>query len=672
MMHTKNLPLPQFLNINLSTFPITLDALLKENLKQIDSIVKDNPHDWSHLITPLEDLNDVIEKYWSPMSHCHAVINSPARRECYQACLPKLSAYEAAVGQNSALYQAIKAIPQDSLDSTQQKIIADHCQDFELSGVALPADKKKRFESIQARLSELSNQFDNHLLDATQAFTLTITDEKSLQGLPAHALETAKALATEKNIHGWILTLEMPCYLAVMTYADDRHLRETIYQAYVTRASDQGPQAEQFDNTNVINEILSLRQEKAQLLGFANYAELSIATKMAESTNDVIHFLTDLLEKSRFQAEKEFQALKDYAATMHDLTDLKPWDMAYYSDKMCQAHYALSQEALRPYFPENTLMEGLFTVVKRLYGIQLTLMSDVEVWHPDVKCYQIIDEQKQCRGLLYVDLFARPNKRGGAWMDSLQGRRRLKGNLIQIPIATLTCNFAKPQANKMATFTHDDVLTLFHELGHCLHHLLTQVDYLSASGINAVEWDAVELPSQFFENFCWEKDVLQLITRHVETGESLPDALYDKLIASKNFQSAMGMLRQLEFSLFDFTLHQKYTGEPNQVANILSGIRKKTALLPAMPYNRSQHSFAHIFAGGYAAGYYSYKWAEVLSSDAFARFEEEGIFNPTTGHDFLHCILEVGGSKKAQDAFIAFRGRKPQIDALLRHSGIIS
>lgn len=664
--------LPQFSNLDFASFPDQMDALLDTNRRQIDVLLQQTSFSWDSLIQPLEDMDDALEHLWSPLSHLHAVVNSPKLRSCYQACLPKLSAYAAAIGQNSALYQAIKAVPQDKLDATQQKIITDMLQDFELSGVALSPDNKKRFEAIQTRLSELSNQFDNHVLDATQAYTLTITDEQRLQGLPEHALNAARELAHEKKSEGWILTLEAPCYLAVAMYAEDRSLRETMYYAYVTRASDQGPQAGQFDNSAIIDQTLALRHEKANLLGFANYAELSLATKMADSTHNVIDFLENLVQRSYPQAKKEFAELQHFAATNYGLDDVKSWDIAFLTEKMRQRQFTLSQEDLRPYFPQNTLMNGLFTIVERLYGVRFAEVTNVDTWHNDVTCYQLLDDQQQIRGFLYVDLFARRNKRGGAWMDSQCGRRRLTNGTIQLPIATLTCNFAKPQANKMATFSHDEVLTLFHELGHCLHHLLTRVDYLSASGINGVEWDAVELPSQFFENWCWEKEALSLLTRHVKTNEALPDVLFERLVASRNFQSAMVMLRQLEFSLFDFKLHQHYTtSTPDYVAKLLTTIRHETAVVPIADYNRFQHSFSHVFAGGYAAGYYSYKWAEVLSSDAYARFEEEGIFNTRTGHDFLHAVLEVGGSKKASEAFVAFRGREARIDALLRHSGII-
>lgn len=664
--------LPQFKHINVETFAARLDELLQANLQRINELLANHKtYTWDNLVRPIEDMEDELERFWSPFSHLHAVVNSPALRECYQACLPKLSAYEAAIGHNETLYNAIRSVDKSKLNPTQVKIIEDSLLDFELSGVALSSDKKHRFEAIQERLSQLSNQFENNVLDAGQAFHLHITDEKRLAGLPEHAIHTAHTLAKEKKVSGWMLNLEFPCYVAVVTYAEDRALREEMYNAYVTRASDQGPTAGQYDNTAVMNEILTLRHEKANLLGFANYAELSLATKMAESTEQVVHFLTDLSKRAHHQADDEFKDLQHFAKETYQMNEVKPWDVAFLSEKKRQAQYAISQEELRPYFPLPKVMNGLLTIINNLYGMSFEEVHDVETWHADVTCYRIFDQDHQVRGYIYVDLFARQNKRGGAWMDSCQSRRKLTDGSLQLPIATLTCNFAKAMTGKAPTLSHDEVLTLFHELGHCLHHVLTQVDYLDASGIHGVEWDAVELPSQFFENWCWEEEALQLLTAHVDTGEPLPKALFDKMMAAKNFQSAMAMMRQLEFSLFDFRMHREYKAQqPGFITEILNDVRQQTCVVPLVPYNRFQHSFSHIFAGGYAAGYYSYKWAEVLSSDAFARFEEEGIFNAKTGRDFLHNILEVGGARKALDAFIAFRGREATIDALLRHNGI--
>ncbi|MDW9175589.1 M3 family metallopeptidase [Legionella pneumophila] len=665
--------LPQFSHIKIEHFKSHLDALLKNHLEEIDRLLKENHHyTWDNLIYPLDSLADELERFWSPFAHMHAVMDSEAIRESYEACLPLLSAYDAAIGHNQDLYEAIKSIDQHSLNPAQKKIIADSIQDFELSGVALSKVNKKRFEAIQSRLAELSSKFENNVLDATHAYTIHITEAERVAGLPEHALNTAKELAHEKGLDGFVLTLEYPCFQAVITHAEDRALREEMYRAYVTRASDQGPNAGVFDNTPLIDEILSLRHEKAELLGFNNFAELSLATKMAASTNQVTEFIYDLINRTRDKGKAEFRQLELFAQDKWNLSPVNPWDVAYLSEKRRQDLYSLSQEELRPYFPQPKVMQGLFAIVKKLFGMSIEEIEGVDVWHKDVQCYCIVDESNQTRGYIYTDLFARPHKRNGAWMDSMQSRRKLEDGTVQLPIATLTCNFAKPSAKRPAMLSHDEVVTLFHEFGHCLHHVLTQVDYLGGSGINGVEWDAVELPSQFFENWCWDEHALSLLTSHVDTGETLPSALYERLIAAKNFQSAMAMLRQMEFALFDFRIHQEYQAhKASYVANILADVRSKTTVVPIVPYNRFQHSFSHIFGGGYAAGYYSYMWAEVLSSDAFARFEEEGIFNPKTGHDFLKSILEAGGSRKAADAFAEFRGRPATIDALLRHNGIL-
>lgn len=665
--------LPQFSHIKIEHFKSHLDALLKNHLEEIDRLLKENHHyTWDNLIYPLDSLADELERFWSPFAHMHAVMDSETIRESYEACLPLLSAYDAAIGHNQDLYEAIKSIDQHSLNPAQKKIIADSIQDFELSGVALSKANKKRFEAIQSRLAELSSKFENNVLDATHAYTIHITEAERMAGLPEHALNTAKELAHEKGLDGFVLTLEYPCFQAVITHAEDRALREEMYRAYITRASDQGPNAGTFDNTPLIDEILSLRHEKAELLGFNNFAELSLATKMAASTNQVTEFIYDLISRTRDKGKAEFRQLEVFAQDKWNLSPVNPWDVAYLSEKRRQDLYSLSQEELRPYFPQPKVMQGLFAIVKKLFGMSIEEIEGVDVWHKDVQCYCIVDESNQTRGYIYTDLFARPHKRNGAWMDSMQSRRKLEDGTVQLPIATLTCNFAKPSANRPAMLSHDEVVTLFHEFGHCLHHVLTQVDYLGGSGINGVEWDAVELPSQFFENWCWDEHALSLLTSHADTGETLPSALYERLIAAKNFQSAMAMLRQMEFALFDFRIHQEYqTGTASFVPNILADVRSKTSVVPIVPYNRFQHSFSHIFGGGYAAGYYSYMWAEVLSSDAFARFEEEGIFNPKTGHDFLKSILEVGGSRKAADAFVEFRGRPATIDALLRHNGIL-
>ncbi|MCH9689112.1 MAG: M3 family metallopeptidase [Gammaproteobacteria bacterium] len=665
--------LPHFSSFDANTFPHTLETLLKKNQECIDVLLKQNkPFTWDNLMHPLDDLDDVLSKRWAPLSHLHAVMNSPELRKAYKACLPMLSAYEASVSHNQALYQALASIDAKTLNPTQQKIMTDTLRNFKLAGVALSPEKQTRFETINARLAELSNQFENNILDAVDAYTLEITDEQRLKGLPEHALLSARERAKAAGQDGFILNLEIPCYLAVVTYADDRALRETFYEAFVTRASDQGPHDAALDNTPLIQEILTLRNEKAHLLDFNSYAELSIATKMAETPHEIFDFIQTLIKPILPEAQKDVQALKQFAKIHCNISELKPWDVAYTAQKLKEAEYALNDEALRPYFPLPHVMQGVFSIIKTLYNMQLTdITQSVDTWHPDVTCYAIHDNKQQLRGYLYMDLFARPNKRGGAWMDDAQSRRKLSDGSIQPPAAFLTCNFAKSASFDVPTLSHDEVITLFHELGHCLHHVLTQVDYLSASGIAGVEWDAVELPSQFFENFCWNREALKQLSQHVETGEPLPEALFDALIASKNFQAGLHLIRQLEFSWFDFLLHEAYPGdEPRWLDEALKIVRETTQVLPTAPYNRFAQSFSHLFAGGYAAGYYSYLWAEVLSSDAFSRFEDEGVFNPQTGQDFLTQILEVGSSQKAADFFETFRGRAPTTDAFLKHHGI--
>lgn len=669
---SSSMGLPQFSTIKTEGFKEKLEALVQGHLYQIETLLKENhKYTWENLMFPLENLDDAFDRFWSPLSHLHGVMDSKPLRECYEACLPVISAYSAKVGHNKKLYEAIKSIDTTACDATQIKIIDDNLRSFKLSGVALSKENQKRYEQIQSRLSDLSNKFENNILDASQAFSLHLPDDKRLGGLPEHALNTAKELAEEKGLKGYVLNLESPCFQAVVTYADDRALREQFYEAYITRASDKGPNAGTYDNSEIMKEILALRDEKAKLLGYNNYAELSLATKMAESTVEVVAFLDNLVSKVHKQAKKEFKELTQFAADTCGIKTLKPWDVAYVSEKRRQALYSLSQEELRPYFPLPKVMTGLFAIVKKLYGMTIEEVPGVDVWHKDVNCYCIVDKHNKVRGFIYTDLFARQHKHSGAWMDDMQSRREFRNGTVQYPIATLTCNFAKASASRAAMLSHDELLTLFHEFGHCLHHVLTQVGYYDASGINGVEWDAVELPSQFFENWCWDKESLNLLSGHIDTGAPLPEEIYARLIAAKNFQSAMAMMRQTEYSLFDFRIHQEF--DPNkdaQVEEILKDVRSKTALLAVMPYNRFQHSFSHIFCGGYAAGYYSYSWAEVLSSDAFSRFEEEGIFNPQTGQDFLRCILEKGGSKKAAEAYRDFRGRDATIDALLRHNGI--
>ena len=668
--------LPPFSRITAEHVEPAIDTLLAENRKAVEVLLAaTEDYTWDNLIQPLEDMDDRLSRVWSPISHMNSVVNSEALRAAYNACLPKLSEYGTEMGQNVRLYQAYKAIRDskqyEQLDTAQKKVIDNALRDFHLSGVDLPDDKKARFKKIQQQLSQLTTKFEENVLDATQGWTKHIDDETRLAGLPESACAMAKQAAAQKQLNGWLFTLDFPSYFAVMTYADDRELRSEMHQAYVTRASDQGPNAGKWDNSEVMEEILALRHELAQLLGYQTYAERSLVTKMADTPERVLGFLHDLAKRSKPVADKELHELEAFAHNEHGVTKLEPWDIGYYSEKLRQHTYAISQEELKPYFPETSVIPGMFEVVKRLYGMRIQVVDSVDVWHPDVRFYEIRDEQGTLRGEFYLDLYARENKRGGAWMDDCIGRKRNADNSIQTPVAYLTCNLTPPIGEDPALFTHDEVITLFHEFGHGLHHMLTRIDHVGVSGINGVAWDAVELPSQFMENWCWEKEALDLIAEHYQTRDDIPEEMYHKMYAAKNFQAGMQMVRQLEFSLFDFRMHHEYVpGKGAHIQQILDEVRQEVAVIKPAPYNRFQHGFTHIFAGGYAAGYYSYKWAEVLSADAFSLFEEEGIFNHQTGLRFLHAVLEQGGTREPMDLFVEFRGREPEIDALLRHSGI--
>ena len=667
--------LPLFSEIKPEHIEPAISQLLAEARAVVDQQLQaTSQYTWNNLVEPLEEAEDKLNKAWSPVSHLNSVVNSDELREAYNACLPMLSAYSTEMGQNAQLCNAYQMLVDSdefkTLEPAQQKVLNNALRDFKLSGVDLESDKKLRYKDISQELSKLASLYEENLLDATNAWSKLITDENDLAGLPESAKASAKQTAESQDQQGWLITLHSPSYQAVMTYADDRTLRSEHYEAYATRASDRGPQAGQWDNTELMEQILALRYEKAQLLGFNNYAELSLATKMANKPDDVIHFLEDLALKSGPQAHKDLAELRDFAGQHCGIDDLQSWDVGYVSEKMRQHYYQLSQEEVKSYFPISRVLLGLFAVVEKLYGLNITEITDFDTWHADVRFFQIHDENGLLRGQFYIDLYARAKKRGGAWMDDCVGRKN-KGGDIQIPVAYLTCNFAAPTADIPALLTHDDVITLFHEFGHGLQHMLTLVDHLGVSGINGVEWDAVELPSQFMENWCWEQEALALISGHYQSGEVLPDSLFKKMLAAKNFQAGMIMVRQLEFSLFDFRIHKDYKPElGGRIYETLGQIRAQVAVMSPPEFNRFAHSFSHIFAGGYAAGYYSYKWAEVLSSDAFSLFEENGIFDRETGQAFLTQILEQGGSQDAMDLFINFRGRQPNIDALLRHSGI--
>jgi oligopeptidase A len=662
---------PKFQNLDIDVFPKKLELKLNQNLKDIALLLSSNePRTWENLIAPLELMEDDIERFWAPLSHLHSVVNNTPLRHCYQACLPLLTRYQTALSHDKILCEAIQSIDQAPLNATQKKVIENILLNFKLAGVFLDKSKQARFETIQEELASQSNTFETHVLDCENQYEYWVESLDMLKGLPEHAIETALETAKAKGRTGWCLTLAYPCYLAVMTYAENRTLRESLYFAYQTRASEIGPHDPSLDNTTVMYDILKLRTEEAELVGFSHYSAYSLATKMASSGEEVIDFLSHLSTRAYPKAQEEFKTLKTYAASHCDLQDIQPWDISYVSQKMKQALFSISDEALRTYFPLPHVLEEIRKLLHKLFGISFRKIT-LETWHNDVECYELIDEKENIRGYLYLDLFARPHKRNGAWMDSLQSRRQLENGETQHPIATLTCNFAKPTLEQVPTLTHDEVITLLHELGHCLHHTLTCIDTHSVAGIHGVEWDAVELPSQFFENWGWERHILRTLSSHIDTKEPLPEEMISQLIQSKNFQSALGLIRQVEFSLFDFELHQSTETTIDRVQKVLSCVREKTAVLPVAAFNRFQNSFTHIFAGGYAAGYYSYLWAEVLSCDAFARFEENGLLDEKIGRDFLHCILEVGGSKKASEAFIDFRGRPPQIDALLRNRGMI-
>ncbi|MDX3772608.1 oligopeptidase A [Chromatiaceae bacterium AAb-1] len=669
--------LPPFSAITPEQIKPAVEQAIADARKVVAEAVSQDGFSWRNLVERIEQGSARLGKLWSPVSHMNAVVNSPELRAAYESCLPLLSEFSTWLGQHEGLYRAYQQLAQSAeyptLTAAQQKVIQNALRDFKLSGIGLTEQKKQRYGEIQSRLSELASTFSNNTLDATQSWFKHITDNSELAGIPEDARLAAAEEAKNRELDGWVFTLEFPSYIAVMTYADQRALREEFYRAYSTRASDQGPTSGQFDNTAVIEETLALRHELAQLLDFNNAAEESLATKMAESPQQVLDFLSDLAKRAKPQAARDLAELKAFAASEHQLNDLHAWDVTYYAEKLKQSKYAISDETLRPYFPEHKVLDGLFEVLHRLFGIKVTERLGVDVWHKDVRFFDITDKQGQLRGSFYLDLYARAKKRGGAWMDDCQGRTWLADGSLQSPVAYLTCNFNKPVGDKPALFTHDEVVTLFHEFGHGIHHMLTQVDATAVAGINGVAWDAVELPSQFMENWCWQPEALQLISGHYQTGVSLPQDMLDKMLAAKNFQSAMFLVRQLEFALFDFRLHAEYNpdnGSGSHVQQLLDEVRNTVSVIVPPRFNRFQNSFGHIFSGGYAAGYYSYLWAEVLSADAFGRFEEEGIFNPDTGQDFLRWILERGGSAEPMELFKGFRGREPSNEALLRHMGI--
>ncbi|HCS66041.1 MAG TPA: oligopeptidase A [Cellvibrio sp.] len=670
--------LPPFSSIAAEQVTPAISELIEQGRAQLAQLLTDLPSPaWDTLVAPLEEQGDKLDQAWAPVSHLNSVVNSEELRKAYTESIALLTDYSTEFSQNEALYKAYQQLADSEefaqLTQAQQQTINNALRDFRLGGVALNAADKKRFGDIQKRLSELSTQFSNNVLDATQAWFKHFESADALAGLPESALAQAAQAAAQKELPGYVITLDFPSYYAVIMYADNRALREEIYTAYVTRASalskkSDGTPITEFDNTALIAETLALRHELAQLLGFANYAERSLASKMAESPAQVLEFLTELAQKSKPYAERDYAELCEFAAR-NGCADVQSWDTTYFSEKLRVEKYSVSQEELRPYFPAEKVIAGMFEVVRRLFGVEVKQIAEFDTYHPDVRFYHIFKNGEQVASF-YLDLFARDKKKGGAWMADCRVRRKTATG-VQLPVAFLTCNFTPPVGTTPSLLTHDEVTTLFHEFGHGLHHMLTQIDVAAVSGINGVAWDAVELPSQFMENWCWEPEAIPLISGHYQTGEPLPQLLLDKMLAAKNFQSGLQMIRQIEFSLFDFRLHAEYNPTaPQSAQDVLNQVRAQFAVIKPPAFNRFENSFSHIFAGGYAAGYYSYKWAEVLSADAYSRFEEEGIFNAQTGESFLQEILQQGGSRAPMDLFKNFRGREPNIDALLRHSGI--
>jgi oligopeptidase A len=671
--------LPRFAEVRPEHVTPALEQLLQHNREVVESLLADNrPPTWENFVLPLDDANEQVSRAWGQVGHLNAVMNSAELREVYNANLPKITQYYAELGQNQALYakyKALRASPEyERLSETRKKIIENELRDFRLSGAELEEDKKARFLEIQEEMSTLCSRFSDNLLDATNDFTLLVENSAELGGLPQDDMQAAADAAQAAGKSGWLFTLKAPSYMPVMQYADNRALRERMYEAYGKRASEFG--RPEWDNTPLITRILKLRAEEAHLLGYGNYADLSLASKMANTPQQILEFLRELAQRARPYAEKDLAELREFARSQPGLADMQPWDVAYASEKLREQRYAFSEQEVKQYFPEDIVLAGMFKVVQSIYGLSMRL-SSAPVWHETVRFFDVHDADGQLIGQFYIDLYARSSKRGGAWMDDAITRRRLAPSMhiaagIQTPVAYLNCNFAPPVGGKPALFTHDEVITLFHEFGHGLHHLLSEVEDLGVSGINGVEWDAVELPSQFMENFCWEWDVLSSMTRHIESGAALPRELFEKMLAAKNFQVGMQTLRQVEFSIFDMRVHSDFDAQGTKtVQQLLDEVRQEVAVLIPPAYNRFPNSFSHIFSGGYAAGYYSYKWAEVLSADAYSLFEEHGILNAEIGQRFRKEVLATGGSRNAMQSFVAFRGREPSIDALLRHSGLV-
>jgi oligopeptidase A len=661
--------LPSFSKVRPEHVEAALDKALEQNRQGLESILdNDQQPDFDNAILSLEELHERLHRVWSPVSHLQMVANTDALREAYNRCLPKLSRYSTEVAQDERLYQLYKAVDEQQPADTNapQKMLLQHAlRDFHLAGVDLPKDKKARFKQVMEELSGLHAKFEQNVLDSMSAWEHHEISEDRISGIPTAVLEGAKANAESQSKDGWILRLDQPTYVAVITYADDDRLRKDFYQAWVTRASDQGPVSGQHDNTHVMEDIMALRHESANLVGFSNYAEYALASRMASDVEEVTEFLLHLATVSKPAAERELADLEAWVGR-----SLEPWDIGYYSEKLRLERFSISDEELRPYFPLPRVMDGLFGVMEKLYGIKAQERQGIDVWQPEVHYYALINSDGREIGGFFMDLYARPDKRPGAWMDECILRKHTTSE-VQLPVAHLICNFTKPSGDKPALLSHDEIVTLFHEFGHTLHHLLTRVNYPSVSGINGVPWDAVELPSQFMENFAWDRNVVRDMSQHVETAKTLPEELLEKLEASRVFQSGLQMIRQVEFSLFDWRIHSEYDpARGPRIRETLNDVRDRVAVIKAPRFSRFANSFSHVFGGGYAAGYYSYKWAEVLAADAFAAFEERGVFDRDTADTFRENILEVGGTRDIGEAFKAFRGRPPRIEPLLAQAGI--
>jgi oligopeptidase A len=660
--------LPAFDRITAAHARPALEKVLAENRARLEQLTAQPAPSFASLVIPVEELSYRLSRVWSPIGHLNAVANSTEMREAYNECVPLLTEYASELGQNSALQRAYARVLENedaTLDDQQRKVVQNALRDFRLAGVDLPPEKQTRYREVAQRLAQLGTKFAENVLDAGRAYTRHVTNGELLAGLPPNTIDRAAADARDANLPGWLFKLDQPTYVTIMASAENEQLRRDIYEAWVTRASDMGPSAGRFDNQDIIAQILPLRHELSRLLGFENYADYALATRMAKSSKQVLGFLDDLARRCMPAARQEYADLEEFAGRK-----LNAWDMAYYGERLQESRYRVSQEALRPYFPLPKVLQGLFDLVQRLYGIGVRERADVSVWHASVRFYDLLDAQGRVVAGFFLDPYSRSEKRSGAWMDECVIAKSLPSGTA-IPVAQLVCNFTAPVGAAPSLLTHDEVTTLFHEFGHGLHHMLTRVVYPSIAGINGVAWDAVELPSQFMENFVWRAEVLPLISAHVDSGEPLPLDMLQRLLGTRTFNAALDTLRQIELASFDFELHANFDPALGaQVAETLERVRKRVAVVPAAPFNRMPASFAHIFAGGYAAGYYSYKWAEVLAADAFEAFEEAGVFDAATAARFRESILARGGSIDAMDAFVRFRGRQPDVRPLLKQTGI--